>query len=457
MGLETKEVEVNLNGSNIKHYESLEYVILKYKSIDNVFRFKRGTKIVVKVEHLLPNSNECVYVKCDGCGKEMKNIKWSNYIKSVKDDGKYYCHKCAMKFYGFKNRVKSRIKNSKSFEQWCIDNNRQDILNRWDYELNDLKPNEISWGTTKKYYFKCPRNLHKSELKNIGSFTHGQEGSMYCVVCNSFAQWGIDNIDENFLEKYWDWKLNGVNPWDISYGNPKKVYIKCQFKEYHGSYPIVCGSFISGDRCPYCASNGKVHPLDSLGTLFPEVLEIWSDKNKKTPYEYAPFSGLEVYWKCFEGKHEDYYRKIQTSNYCEFRCKECVRERDESFLQGKVRIYLNNIGYETRHEKNCSIIAQNPKVKDKRGQMPYDNEIIIGNIHCLIEVHGLQHYKDSSGTFFSIKYDFHKREVFDRYKRIFAKSKGYSYLEIPYWADDKDESYKKLINNKISEINNKIN
>jgi len=44
-----------------------------------------------------------------------------------------------------------------TFEQWCLDNNRLDILNRWDYELNKCKPSKIGYSTKKKYYFKCPK------------------------------------------------------------------------------------------------------------------------------------------------------------------------------------------------------------------------------------------------------------------------------------------------------------
>ena len=31
-------------------------------------------------------------------------------------------------------------KNKKSFYDWCVENNREDILDRWDYELNDCSP-----------------------------------------------------------------------------------------------------------------------------------------------------------------------------------------------------------------------------------------------------------------------------------------------------------------------------
>jgi len=44
------------------------------------------------------------------------------------------------------------------------------------------------------------------------------------------------------------------------------------------------------------------------------------------------------------------------------------------------------------------------------------------------------------------------QKVRDRYKRIFAKSQGYFYLEIPYWTDDKEETWNKLIDDNIKQI-----
>jgi len=146
------------------------------------------------------------------------------------------------------------LKKGKSFEQYCIENDKQDVLNRWDYELNDCKPNEISRGNrAKKYWFKCPKGIHKSELKDVSNFCHGHEGVMNCKQCNSFAQYGIDILGEDFLEKYWTYNKNKASPWEINHGsNNKKVWINCQECESHGSYLISPNDFIRGRRCPIC-------------------------------------------------------------------------------------------------------------------------------------------------------------------------------------------------------------
>lgn len=452
MGLISETTIIKWGKNNRKWYESKGYIFTKY-----------GDEFEVKIENLTCNSNALVEVKCD-C-EECKNpylkpMKLHNFKKCVKEDGKYYCKKCSQKLFGVEKTRKTKLKNGTSFEQWCIDNNRLDILDRWDYELNNCKPNEISYGTNKKYYFICPRKLHESELKCIAWVTSRNKG-MECNKCNSFAQWGIDNLGENFLEKYWDYEKNiNINPWIITKkSNAPKVWIKCQEKDYHDSYDISCANFTFGWRCPYCQNkHGKIHPLDSLGKLLEDkgLLHLWSDKNIKSPYEYAPYGKQDVWWKCPDGIHEDFLRNSYKCNISQFHCVECTQEMNESFLQEKVRIYLEDLNYTIFHESKCSLRCINPKTKML---LPYDNEIKINNNYLLIEVMGLQHYEicgwhkhKAKNNNTTPEYELHKRKLYDRYKRIFAKKQGYFYLEIPYWTDDSEETWRKLIDDKIKEV-----
>ena len=95
MGLISKEVEVVLNGSNIKYYESLGYEIPRRKSKWGRVTVPSGTKKKIKIEYLQKNSNVKVKVKCDNpnCGKEYE-IGYYNYIKR-NHNGKIYCKDCA--------------------------------------------------------------------------------------------------------------------------------------------------------------------------------------------------------------------------------------------------------------------------------------------------------------------------------------------------------------------------
>ena len=279
----------------------------------------------------------------------------------------------------------NKRKVDKTFYDWCIENKRQDLLDRWDYKLNEFSPKDIGFRTHNKYYFKCPNGIHESEAKIIGNYT-GKNRShiILCNKCNSFAQYLIDLYGENALELYWDYEKNNMNPWEISKNSSRKsVYIKCQEKSYHKSYQIYPSSFIYGNRCPYC-SHHKIHPLDSLGTLYPNSIKYWSDKNEKTPFQYSPHSGMQVYWKCIDNSHENYQRSINTAVRFEFRCPECSREQDVSILESKVTTYLSDVlGYKVLHEQNCTLVPTNPKKLGTNYTMPFDNEIIVSGKHLL--------------------------------------------------------------------------
>ena len=106
-----------------------------------------------------------------------------------------------MKLYGVKNSKETKLKQSKSFYDWCKDNNKEHILDRWDYEKNKCSPKEISYGSSsKKYYFKCDKHPeHESELKSVDHFTSGQEAALDCKQCNSIAQYILDNFKNKKL------------------------------------------------------------------------------------------------------------------------------------------------------------------------------------------------------------------------------------------------------------------
>ena len=172
MGLISQVILVKWNSTNKKHYESKGYKFTKM-----------GDEFEIKVKDLSNGSGVKVEVKCDNADCEKPYLipmMWKDYLRWIKEDGRYYCNNCAKILYANKNSIITKLNNSKSFEQWCMENNKKDVLNRWDYELNNCNPNEIFCSSNKKYYFKCSEGLHKSELKYVNNFIHGHEGSLFC-------------------------------------------------------------------------------------------------------------------------------------------------------------------------------------------------------------------------------------------------------------------------------------
>lgn len=152
------------------------------------------------------------------------------------------------------NKIKAGyLKFKKSFERWCLDNDHQDYLNLWDYELNDKKPSEIGCGTNDSFYFKCLLGVHDSEIKKIASLTCicGKTGSfktsVKCNKCNSFGQYLLDTFCN--LDMWSDNNTYGV--WDVSKRSRRSVILKCSNcgKEKNTTPKMVS---YYGIKCSHC-------------------------------------------------------------------------------------------------------------------------------------------------------------------------------------------------------------
>lgn len=465
MSLITKKVKIKW------HVHTKEYYIKK-----GYFFTELNDEFEVQVEDLTLNSNIIIEMKCDGekCKESSARfMRYSTYNRGVGLNGLYFCRQCNRKDMA-ETLNRTILKKSKSFEQWCYDTlpkkEADEIMLRWDTEKNGCSPKNVPFRSNKNYWFKCLKHsTHNSELKNINrvitNFNKNKKTcSLNCIQCNSFSQYLVDEYGDKSLEKYWDYEKNeGINPWELPKAtNQKHIWIKCQEKDYHGSYKTTPLAFFKGNKCSYCdARSGKIHPKDSFGQYIVDnygedfLNKIWSDKNKKSAFEYAFLSNKKVWWKCESGKHNPYQRMISDSFRYNFRCSKCTLEKSESLLQEKIRLYLQSLNYTILHERDCRITPKNPKTNR---YLPFDNDVV--ELNLIIEVNGIQHYTQN-GWIISVankkgvssKQELHYQKVKDRYKRMYAKSKGYNYLEIPYWTDDKEETWKELINNKIKEIN----
>lgn len=212
---------------------------------------------------------------------------------------------------------------TKTLYEWCVENNRIDINDRFDTEKNGCTTKDIGYKSNKKIWFKCPRGLHDSESHTLGSITRNINTICKCSKCNSVAQFLIDEFGEDGFRIRWSDK-NEKSPWEISIGSAIPIWLNCMEKDYH-VYEQIALSLKHGYGCTYCY-NRKIHPLDSLGSIFPEIITRWSDKNTKTPYEYSPSSGEKAWFTCAKKKHDDYYQIIANASNREFRCPDCSKE-----------------------------------------------------------------------------------------------------------------------------------
>lgn len=221
-----------------------------------------------------------------------------------------------------------------SFYDWCIKNNRKDLLEQWDDERNDITSKDISYMSRKAFYFKCSKLKHESEKIIIQNLTRRVNERTACKKCKSIAQYLIDSYGEHGIEQYWDYDLNNDSPWDINAKSHTVVYLKCQNTDYHGSYDVEAKHFTCDNvRCPYCFHR-RVHPKDSLSQYCIDNYEkdfldkYWDyNLNSVSPWEISPKSSNKVYFKCLNNaKHASFL--ITLGNFFKgfYCCPECQQE-----------------------------------------------------------------------------------------------------------------------------------
>jgi len=376
----TKEVEVGLKPQTVKWYEDKGYKIPRI--------FKKGkmvverlAKIIVNVNDLPDNSHVLVDVKCDNCGKEIFGMELRSYKKYMQNDGKYFCHECVRKLYGDENRRISRLRNGKSFYQWCIENNRQDILDRWDYKLNKYKPNEIGYGSNKKIYFKCPKGVHESELKSIKNLIKKQEKSINCDQCNTIA------ATHPHLIKYFANKEDALK---YSVGSHKKIYMKCPDCGLERKLEVCILAYV-GFGCLKC-SDGKPYPEKFLFNVLQQLLDQkfqsqlskttfkWCDKYKYDNYInnincIIETHGIQHYeeinnnWQSLEKTQDNDFdkewiaRKSNIKNYIILDCRKSTMEWIKNSIMNSRLPNLLNFKEEDINWLKCHEYAYNSLVK----------------------------------------------------------------------------------------------
>lgn len=312
-----------------------------------------------------------------------------------------------------------------SFEYWCNRNDRLDLLLLWDYTLNDKIPRVVSKSSNKKYWFKCPKGIHSSELRYITTMTRNTNYIFKCKKCNSIGQYLLDTYGKKGIGLYWS-KKNTLSPFEVSFKTDCVfVFMKCQNKDYHGDYKTTpCDFVMTNSRCPYCY-NRKIHEFDSLGSLSPEVVEIWSDKNTKSPFEIAPKARDKFWFKCENGKHIDYEKAIYSGSARGFRCPNC------NFPVSNGEIEVEDVL--KKYNIRCDIQKKfDGLLGTGGGNLSYDFYLL--DINVLIEYDGEFHYFPIKGEEELIKQQKH-----DELKNNYAKNNNIKLIRIPYWDFDNIE------------------
>ena len=140
-----------------------------------------------------------------------------------------------------------------TFYQWCIDNNKDDLLKRWDYDKTGFGPEDITYASAKPVYFKCPSGLHESEKRRVYVLTSksSEQSTFKCKECLKILNIRNDLTGNKFGE------LTVIKP-DIerTKSNNDGTYWICECS--CGNIVSYLGTHLKNGSCTTCG-NRKIH------------------------------------------------------------------------------------------------------------------------------------------------------------------------------------------------------
>jgi hypothetical protein len=187
-----------------------------------------------------------------------------------------------------------------------------EIAREWHPERNSgLFPNEFSFGSRQKVWWKCEKGEDHEWYVSIGSRTANKS---MCPICS-----GRKVVKSNSLEttnsdiaKEWNYeKNNPVKPSEITKGSNKAFWWTCSKNKMH-LWKTNVKSRVRGSGCPFCSGH-KVGNENNFEALYPGIAKKW-DFEKNTdifPNQISVKNKIKIWWKCEINPKHKWQKQIQ--------------------------------------------------------------------------------------------------------------------------------------------------
>lgn len=170
-----------------------------------------------------------------------------------------------------------------------------DLAKEWD-PSNGLKPTEVTYGSTNKVKWICPKG-HTYEAQ-ISSRSNGTG----CSICaGKTVLKGYNDLTTTHPEIAKDWHptLNGdLTAADVTFGCTKKVWWKCE--KGHEWFVSPNNRTNQKSGCPYCSNKKVLEGYNDLLTVNPRIASEWhpTKNGDLKPNQVTYGYNNSVWWKC---------------------------------------------------------------------------------------------------------------------------------------------------------------
>lgn len=303
----------------------------------------------------------------------------------------------------------------------CLTTTHPELLTKWHPTKNTITTQEVSKGSNKKVWWKCPvADDHEWEATINSIDTTDDKGCPCCYGIKVVKSNCLATTHPEVVQKWHPTKNGNLTPHDVLGGGYQKVWWKCPVADDH-EWEATINNVLNGSGCPCCCGR-KPAVSNCLATVRPDIAKLWhSTKNGNlTPSTITAFTNRKAWWKCLNN-HEwiASIANVSTGSGCptcnvskgekkivEFLSQACLRfEREHKFATCRDKIAL----------RFDFVVYQKDQVS-------------------LIEFQGQQHYEPVSfGGQVSKDIIFEYVRRHDLIKREWCVNNNIPLLEIPYW------------------------
>lgn len=292
-----------------------------------------------------------------------------------------------------------------------LESQNPDVLQYWDYEKNDIAPNEITATSGKKAWWKCEKgHSYESKIASKNNKNFRNTGCPYCTMQRRIpGENDLFTVYPN-LKEYWDYeKNNGIDTTTLALNTMKKYYWICE--NGHSDIRSISSLVSTGKYlCNYCNNNKIISGYNDVATTHPNVIKEWNyNKNTISPQNITYGNNKKIYWIC-SNNHEwisILKDKIRYQNKCRI-CSNNGTSKSEKELNE----YIKSIYAGELIENNRTIIH------------PYELDTYLPEANIAIEYNGLYWHSE--------KFTKDKNYHYNKYTR--CKELGIQLIQI--WEDD---------------------
>ena len=234
-----------------------------------------------------------------------------------------------------------------TFYEWCMENNRQDLLEDWDHQKNNpVTPKDISKASNRKVWWTCHVCGHEWEVTVNNRYCGS--GCRLCGYKRVSKSRRTPKPGESLLEKNpelaQEWhptKNNNLLPKDIPFKSNKKAWWigRCG----HEWEAVVYGR-TAGNGCPYCANLKVLVGYNDLESQFPDIAKEWHPtKNAElTARRVVSKANKKVWWICSVCGNE--WQATISKRALGQGCPICAKGTQTSFPEKAIVYYLRALG-----------------------------------------------------------------------------------------------------------------